>query len=67
LAAPPQLELANMMRTGELIKLWTVASQTDLTFNLVSFASRLKLTELEWSLCCQQPLPAWRGPHNAHD
>eukprot|EP00879_Flechtneria_rotunda_P017594 GHRR01018444.1.p1 GENE.GHRR01018444.1~~GHRR01018444.1.p1 ORF type:complete len:456 (+),score=130.64 GHRR01018444.1:379-1746(+) len=25
-----------MLRTGELLKLWTVASQTDLTFNLVT-------------------------------
>lgn len=25
-----------MLRTGELIRLWSVASQTDLTFNLVS-------------------------------
>jgi hypothetical protein len=28
--------LGNMLRTGELIRLWSVASQTDLTFNLVS-------------------------------
>eukprot|EP00878_Enallax_costatus_P003978 GHUV01004200.1.p1 GENE.GHUV01004200.1~~GHUV01004200.1.p1 ORF type:complete len:146 (+),score=15.43 GHUV01004200.1:262-699(+) len=36
LAASLVLELGNMVRTGELIKLWSVASQTDLTFNLVT-------------------------------
>lgn len=34
-----QLELANMFRKGEISELWQVANQTDLTFNLVRFAS----------------------------
>lgn len=33
---PPQLELANMQKQGELTRLYTVAKQTDLTFDLVS-------------------------------
>jgi hypothetical protein len=31
-----QLELANMYRTGDLLRLVAVAKQTDLTFNLVN-------------------------------
>lgn len=31
-----QLELGNMYQQGDLTRLWSVASQTDLTFNLVS-------------------------------
>ena len=30
-----QLELGNMVKTGELIQLWDVACQTNLQFNLV--------------------------------
>jgi 3-ketoacyl-CoA synthase len=33
----PQLELATLYQQGDLSRLWSVASQTDLTFNLVSF------------------------------
>lgn len=32
----PQLELLNMARKGEITRLLLMASQTDLTFNLVS-------------------------------
>eukprot|EP00878_Enallax_costatus_P002014 GHUV01002178.1.p1 GENE.GHUV01002178.1~~GHUV01002178.1.p1 ORF type:complete len:506 (+),score=137.11 GHUV01002178.1:244-1761(+) len=35
-AASLVLELGNMYQTGELTRLWEVAKQTDLTFNLVS-------------------------------
>lgn len=35
LRARPQLELGNLLRTGELSRMWFVAKQTDLTFNLV--------------------------------
>lgn len=31
-----QLELVNLYQNGDLIRLWEAASQTDLTFNLVS-------------------------------
>ena len=30
-----QLELANMLKTGQLKELWVVASQTHLQFNMV--------------------------------
>lgn len=36
IAVSMALELANMAQKGELQRLWTVAKQTDLTFNLVS-------------------------------
>jgi hypothetical protein len=36
-----QLELVNLLKNGDLARLWAVASQTDLTFNLVSTMSRL--------------------------
>ena len=42
IAVSVALELGNMAQKGELQKLWTVAKQTDLTFNLVS-SSRVKL------------------------
>jgi hypothetical protein len=35
IAASLVLELLNLAKNGELIRLWAVASQTDLTFNLV--------------------------------
>lgn len=35
-----QLELGNMVKTGELIQLWDVACQTNLQFNLVRRAWR---------------------------
>ena len=35
-----QLELGNMVKTGELIQLWDVACQTNLQFNLVRRVSR---------------------------
>lgn len=34
------LELGNMAQKGELQRLWAVAKQTDLTFNLVSSITR---------------------------
>jgi hypothetical protein len=34
------LELGNMAQKGELQRLWAVAKQTDLTFNLVSSSTR---------------------------
>jgi hypothetical protein len=33
--SPPQLELCNMLRVGQLSALWNVAHETNLTFNLV--------------------------------
>eukprot|EP00877_Chromochloris_zofingiensis_P010954 jgi/Chrzof1/6111/Cz17g10060.t1_LCKAS5[v5.2] len=36
LAASLMLELGNMYQQGDLTRLWSVASQTDLTFNLVT-------------------------------
>lgn len=33
--ALPQLELANLHQKGDLLRLWSMASQTDLTVNLV--------------------------------
>lgn len=36
IAVSMALELANMAQKGELQRLWTMAKQTDLTFNLVS-------------------------------
>lgn len=36
MAVSVALELANMAQKGELQRLWAVAKQTDLTFNLVS-------------------------------
>lgn len=42
LAVSMALELGNMAQKGELQRLWTVAKQTDLTFNLVS-SSGVKL------------------------
>lgn len=36
MAVSVALELANMAQKGELQRLWDVAKQTDLTFNLVS-------------------------------
>ncbi|KAK9811672.1 hypothetical protein WJX72_008053 [[Myrmecia] bisecta] len=39
------LELANMYRTGELLAIWALASQTNVTFNMVTFmACSLLLT-----------------------
>ena len=35
-----QLELANMLKNGDLQSMWTVARQTDLTFNLVGGCCR---------------------------
>lgn len=33
----PQLELANMWKNGDLQSLWSVARETHLTFNMVTF------------------------------
>jgi hypothetical protein len=40
-----------MLRTGELIRLWSVASQTDLTFNLVSPGFQRNFSREAWTFC----------------
>lgn len=36
-----QLELANMLKTGQLREMWVVASQTHLQFNMVRLLQSL--------------------------
>jgi hypothetical protein len=40
---PLQVELATMYQDGELTRLWDVARQTDLTFNLVRVLQSIRL------------------------
>ena len=66
-----QLELVNMYRKGELLRLVAVAKQTDLTFNLVRASPTPKRTAQKpyssprvalASLCRSHTLPAGRAP-----
>ncbi|KAF6264839.1 FAE1/Type III polyketide synthase-like protein-domain-containing protein [Scenedesmus sp. NREL 46B-D3] len=76
IAASLTLELGNLLRTGELIRLWSVASQTDLTFNLVTVvlcSSVLLAALLSFFLLqtrpvylvdfsCYKPPDSWKTP-----
>lgn len=57
MAVSVALELANMAQKGELQRLWAVAKQTDLTFNLVSSRGECSHLGGEGELRCldQQP------------
>jgi hypothetical protein len=50
IAVSMALELANMAQKGELQRLWSVAKQTDLTFNLVRQQQVKTSTHLGWCL-----------------
>jgi hypothetical protein len=60
------LELGNMTQKGELQRLWAVAKQTDLTFNLVSSSTRThaSIATFHWTLPTVSPPAALSNHRN---